>query len=99
MGLLLNPVLYALFKYSPALFGEANPGFLQSIAGWSFLDRMALCFGVIIAILALMTAINPLKQPVELPVNENMNLDESKSAKFWGIVVVLLTIALYAVFF
>ncbi|NOX60181.1 MAG: sodium/solute symporter, partial [Planctomycetes bacterium] len=60
VGLLLNPVLYGLFKFSPRIFGDANPGFLATIAGWSFLDRMALCFGIVVATLTVLTIVAPL---------------------------------------
>lgn len=99
VGLLLNPVLYGLFKFSPDIFGDSNPGFLSWAAGLSFLDRMALCFGIVVATLGVITALNPLKQPVELPVNENMDLQSSSTAKFWGAVVVVLTLVLYVIFY
>lgn len=84
VGLLLNPILYGALKY-----------FAPQIA---FLDRMAICFGVVLAVLATMTYLNPLEKPVELPVNEKMNLDSSPVAKFFGGVVVVMTISLYILF-
>ena len=98
VGLILNPILYGLFKFSPSLFGDATPGLLAAIARWSFLDRMALCFGIVVAVLSAMTIIHPLKTPIELPVNEKMDMQSSKGAKSCGIVVVVLTLILYAVF-
>jgi len=98
VGLLLNRILYGLFKFSPALLGEANPGFLAAIAEWSFLDRMALCFGILVAVLTFLTLAYPLKTPVDLPVNEKMNLETSKGAKAFGMFVVALTLALYVIF-
>jgi SSS family solute:Na+ symporter len=98
VGLLLNPVLYGLFKYSPKLFGEYTPGFLATVAKWSFLDRMALCFGILILVLGTLTALSPLKRPVELPVNPEMDVTPSKGAMAFGGVVCVLTVALYAIF-
>jgi SSS family solute:Na+ symporter len=98
VGLVLNPLLYGLFKFSPELLGDANPAFLAKVAEWSFLNRMALCFGLIIAVLSVLTAVNPLKQPVDLPVNKDMNLDSSPGAKLFGLGVVIATIALYVIF-
>lgn len=95
VGLVLNPLLYGLFKFSPYIFGEANPALLVRIAEWSFLDRMALCFGIVLSVLALITIVKPLKSPVELPVNEKMDLTSSPSAKFFGWVVILMTGGLY----
>ncbi|TVS13832.1 MAG: transporter [Planctomycetaceae bacterium] len=98
VGLLLNPVLYGVFKFSPSIPVLQNFYPLQWIAAWSFLDRMALCFGLVIAVLTAMTLIWPLREPVELPVNEKMDLESSKGAKLGGIVVVVLTLILYVIF-
>ena len=98
VGLLLNPVLYGLFKFSPMLFGDANPGFLNGAAALSFLDRMALCFGLVVAVLTVLTLATPLKKPVDLPVNETMDITPSKGAMVFGGFVCVLTVALYAVF-
>jgi SSS family solute:Na+ symporter len=98
VGLLASPVLYGLFKFSPWIPGLKGVGFLQFVAGWSFLDRMSLCFGLIMAALTVLTLVNPLKKPVELPVNEKMNLETSKGALFYGIGVVILTLLLYVIF-
>jgi len=85
VGLLLNPVLYGTLKY-------AAPGI-------AFLDRMAICFGIVLAVLAIMTKLNPLSEPVKLPVNDSIDLTSSPGAKFWGGVVVVLTLVLYGIFF
>lgn len=84
IGILLNPVLYGGLKY-----------LAPSIA---FLDRMAICLGVIVAVLALLTVLFPLKEPVQLPVNEKMDIRSSPGAKIMGGVVVALTIVLYIIF-
>ena len=98
VGLLLNPILYGLFKYSPSIpvLNAVYP--LQVIAKWSFLDRMALCFGIVIAVLTLMTLVAPLRKPIELPVNEKMNVESSKGAMICGLGVVVLTVILYVIF-
>lgn len=98
VGLLLNPVLYGLFKFSPKLLRGANPGFLQAVAAWSFLDRMALCFGLLIVVLTIMTLVSPLQKPVDLPVNPKMDVTPSKGAMVFGGFVCVATIALYVVF-
>ncbi len=98
VGLLLNPVLYGLFKYSPKLFGDATPGFMATVADWSFLDRMALCFGIVVTVLTVLTILSPLKEPVKLPVNENMDTTPSKGSMVFGGLVCVLTVALYIVF-
>ena len=84
VGLIINPVVYyALAKVLP---------------GMAFLDRMALSFFCVLAVMALITVIKPLKEPVVLPTNTNINLDSSPIAKIFGAVVVVLTLALYAYF-
>jgi SSS family solute:Na+ symporter len=98
VGLLLNPILYGLFKFSPKLLGDANPGFLATVAEWSFLDRMGLCFGIVIATLTLLTLVAPLKKPVDLPVNPQMDVTPSKGAMVCGGMVIAATVVLYAVF-
>ena len=85
VGLILNPILYGSLKYMAP--------------GIAFLDRMAICFGIVVAVLAVMTKLNPLSEPVELPVNDSIDLTSSSVAKFWGGVVVVLTAVLYWVFF
>ncbi|MEO0529531.1 MAG: sodium/solute symporter [Planctomycetota bacterium] len=85
IGILLNPFLYGGLKL-----------FAPQIA---FLDRMAICLGVIVVVLGLLTAAFPLKEPVQLPVNEKMDITSSPGAKIGGLVVVALTIALYVIFY
>ena len=98
VGLILNPVLYGIFKFSPQIPGLKDIGVLQTVAGWSFLDRMALCFGLIVAVLTVMTVVRPLPKPVDLPVNPKMDMTTSNGAKAFGAFVILLTLALYVIF-
>jgi SSS family solute:Na+ symporter len=63
-----------------------------------FLNRMAVCFGVVCATLAIVTILRPLKQPVVMPQTDLISLESSKSAKVWGIVVVVVTLMLYWMF-
>ncbi len=84
VGLLLNPALYGILKYA--------------VPDLSFLNRMAICFFVVMAVLTLITVLRPLEKPVVLPENKSMNLDGSKGAKVFGLLVVILTAALYVIF-
>ena len=84
LGIVINAALYGTLKVA-----------LPSVA---FLDRMAICFGVVLAVLAVLTLINPLKEPVKLPVNHEIALESSPSAKILGWVVVALTLVLYVIF-
>ncbi len=84
VGLIINPILYGALKY-----------FAPDIA---FLNRMAICFFVILAVLAMMTFVKPLPEPVTLPVNPTMDMRTDPRTKIFGIAVVLLTLTLYVIF-
>ena len=99
VGLLINPVLYGIFKFSTSIPVLKDIKLMNDIAGWSFLNRMALCLGIIIAVLTAITLAKPLKEPIEMPVNEKMDMTSSKGTKIFGVVVIALTIALYVIFF
>lgn len=94
VGLILNPVLYGILKWGD----QTGIGFLKTLSELSFLDRMAVCFFIVIIVLTTITLIKPLPKPVELPVNAKMDLSTTKNAKIFGVVVVILTIALYIIF-
>ena len=106
VGLILNPILYGLFKYSEWIVAhtigvEAAPrvyAFAQTLSGIAFLNRMAICFGLVLLTLTIMRLVSPMAKPVDLPVNEKMNLQTSADVKLWGGLVILATLALYAVF-
>ena len=84
VGMLLNLVVYGflLWRYPDI----------------AFLNRMAICFAVILAVLAIMTLLKPLPQPVTLPINESMDMRTDGRTKIFGIVVVVLTLTLYVIF-
>jgi SSS family solute:Na+ symporter len=85
VGILLNVILYGALKWFIA----------PDVA---FLNRMAICFGVVMATLAIVTLVKPLARPVVMPTSDLIALESSKSAKFWGIVVVIATLLLYVIF-
>jgi solute:Na+ symporter, SSS family len=84
LGILLNVVLYGSLKL---MFPEI-----------AFLNRMAICLGAVVAVLALATLLHPLKEPVQMPVNTAIPLTSSKSAKIGGLVICAATILLYIIF-
>lgn len=96
VGIGLNVIAYGAFKWviGPMLVAK----------GWwyadqiAFLDRMAICFFIVLAAGLLLTLIKPMTTPVTMPVNEAIELESSKGAKLVGVGVVLATLALYAVF-
>ncbi len=85
LGLILSPIIYgALF------FGCSD---------MAFLNRMAITVGVIALVLAIVTVINPLKDVIKLPETAQIDLQWSKGSIYLGCLVVVLTIALYVIFF
>jgi SSS family solute:Na+ symporter len=93
MGIGLNVVSYGGFKW---LVGP----WLVSKGWWyaeqiAFLDRMAICFFIVLLAGVLLTLFKPMKQPVTMPVNDTIALESSSGAKAVGIVVVIATLALY----
>jgi solute:Na+ symporter, SSS family len=88
-GILLNPIVYAFLKWGLPKFG------VPEIA---FLDRMAISFGVTLAVLGLITVVKPLREPIQMPEQTKINLTSSAGAKFFGVIVVIATLALYWVF-
>ena len=84
VGLVVNPVIYGLLKvFAPNL---------------AFLDRMAVCLFVVLAIMTVLTLLKPLETPVVLPTNNRIQLESSKGAKTAGIAVVVITLLLYGIF-
>ncbi|MDZ7620581.1 MAG: sodium/solute symporter [Patescibacteria group bacterium] len=84
VGLLLNPILYGTLKIAAPQI--------------AFLNRMAICFVVVLAVLAIMTVLKPLKTPIVLPVNEKMDMRTDRGTRVFGFVVVAMAVALYVIF-
>jgi len=85
LGLLLSPVIYGILFFA-----------------WhemAFLNRMAITVGVIAVVLLIITLIKPLKEAIKLPETTKIELEWSKGSMYFGCFVILLTLALYVVFF
>jgi solute:Na+ symporter, SSS family len=96
MGILLNAVAYGALKWGVGdAIVSAGLWFAPTI---SFLDRMALCFLLVLLASGIATLLHPLKEPAKLPINESMSLEPSKIAAFGGVAVVVLTAVLYIIF-
>jgi SSS family solute:Na+ symporter len=67
-------------------------------SGIPFLNRMAICFGVVFLVMMVITLVKPLAKPVVMPVTDLIALESSKIAKIWGAGVVVATLVLYVVF-
>jgi SSS family solute:Na+ symporter len=84
VGLVVNPIVYGILKIgAPSL---------------AFLDRMAVCLFVILGLMAVITWLKPLAQPVVLPTQTRIQLESSPGAKTAGIAVVVVTLILYVIF-
>jgi SSS family solute:Na+ symporter len=84
LGILVNVLLY---------------GYLYLFqAGIPFLNRMAICFGVVFVVMMGITLVKPLPKPIVLPVTDLIALESSKIAKVGGIAVVICTLILYFIF-
>ncbi len=64
----------------------------------AFLDRMAVAFFCVIAIMTVITFLRPLDKPIEMPVKTKIDLEPSRTALAFGAAVVVATLALYAYF-
>jgi SSS family solute:Na+ symporter len=97
IGLILSPVIYGgLFLIADNT--DFEPGSVANLLIDPFLNRMAITIILISTVLGTITLLRPLKEPIKLPVQEGMEVQESRGAKTAGIVVVIATIALYVIF-
>ncbi len=78
----------------PVVFG----GLKMAMPSLAFLDRMAVAFFIVLAILTAMTMISPKKDPDELEHAPDIELVSSRGAKFAGALVVMATVTLYVIF-
>ncbi|WPJ95522.1 sodium/solute symporter [Coraliomargarita algicola] len=96
VGIGLNVVSYGAFKWLVGPWLVSNGWwYAEQIA---FLDRMAICFFIVLLAGLILTAVKPMKKPVVMPVNDVIVLESSKGAQICGVLVVVATIALYAIF-
>jgi len=84
LGLALSPLFYLIIKI-------VRPEI-------AFLDRMAITVGMLFVIMWIVTMIAPRKEAFVVQQNTNMELESSGVAKFFGVLVVIVTIALYIIF-
>ncbi|MDQ8203244.1 sodium/solute symporter [Pelagicoccus sp. SDUM812003] len=96
VGIATNVVAYGLFKWALGPWLVSNGWWYSD--SMAFLDRMAVCFFIVLIVGAILTKVSPMAKPVEMPENKEIALETSPIAKFWGVVVVVATIGLYVVF-
>jgi SSS family solute:Na+ symporter len=63
-----------------------------------FLNRMAICFALCLAVMWVITKVRPLPQPIEFKKQSNLNLASSRGALVAGIIIVLITLVFYVIF-
>jgi solute:Na+ symporter, SSS family len=59
---------------------------------------MAVCFGLCILTMTIIRLVKPLPEPIKFEAKTNIELKGSKGAFIAGIVVIVLTLALYVIF-
>ena len=83
-ALLLNiPIYGALIYFFPDM---------------AFLNAMVVTVGILTAYMIVMTVLQPLSEPKQLPTQEGMDLTTDSSIKIMGAVVITLTVILYYIF-
>ncbi len=88
IGLLLNPVLYGVLNLAGKWTGVEI----------DFLNAMAVCLVVNLAVMFVLGHFMRLPQPVVFQTNTHLNLETSQGAKWAGIGVVVATAILYVIF-
>ncbi|MBU2491628.1 MAG: solute:sodium symporter family transporter [Bacteroidetes bacterium] len=83
-ALLLNLLIYAALLI---WFGEI-----------AFLNRMAISFILVIIVMSIITIINPLDKPKELPIRKDFDMTATTPVKWAGAAVVVITLILYGIF-
>ena len=84
VGLVTNIIAYSVLKF-------AAPSI-------QFLNRMAICFALVLIVMSLIALVKPLAQPMQFEQKTSLDLKTSNGAKIAGIVVVIITLILYVVF-
>ncbi|MBN2337474.1 MAG: sodium/solute symporter [Acidobacteria bacterium] len=106
-GILAAFVFGMIFKRCPPAAGVtalvSSPliyGFLFfAAADMAFLNRMAVTFAVILVLMALITALRPLRQPRTMPVREGFeDIALAPSVQYLGAAVIAVTLVLYWIF-
>ncbi|MEE2876659.1 MAG: solute:sodium symporter family transporter [Candidatus Neomarinimicrobiota bacterium] len=108
----ISPGIVAVFFFgiinrraplSAALWGMALSVPLYGALNWAFpniafLNHMAISFTVIVAVMAIITRVNPLPEPVMFVESGEVDLTPSPRARKLAAVIVVLTIFLYIIF-
>ena len=105
-GILAVFVFGMIAKRAPAAAGVVGLlvtvpvyGFLQwQFNQIAFLNRMAMTFVAVIAVMILITIIKPLAEPKVMPVREDFDMKPTPSVAWLGAVVIAATVVMYIIF-
>lgn len=89
VGLLTNIVSYG----GMYLMGQYKIG-----PDIQFLNRMAICFGLCLVVMTIITMLKPLAQAIEFKQQTKLDLRSSKGAMIGGVIVIVITLILYVLF-
>ena len=84
VGLVTNVIAYSVLKFA--------------VPSIQFLNRMAICFALVLIVMSLITLVRPLAQPMQFEQKTSIDIRTSNGAKIAGIVVVIITLILYVLF-
>ncbi|HUW18498.1 MAG TPA: sodium/solute symporter [Sedimentisphaerales bacterium] len=105
-GILAVFVFGMIFKKAPPAAGVTGLlltvpvyGFLQWQFGWiAFLNRMAITFGVVLLVMVIITLSKPMAHAKVLPIREEFDMRPTPAVAWLGVLVIIVTLALYVVF-
>jgi len=106
-GILAAFVFGLIFKRTPAAAAVAaivlnvpvyGVLYLAASDHIAFLNRMAITFASLIAVMAVITYLKPLKEPVVMPVREGIDMKPAPTVLWLGGIVIAVTITLYIIF-
>jgi SSS family solute:Na+ symporter len=96
-ALIVNVVIYGFLLICFSGYDLFN-NLGTTISTIAFLNRMAISFGVILAVMIILTLAKPLSEPKTLPVREEFDMRPAPSVVWLGGAVIVITLALYAIF-
>jgi solute:Na+ symporter, SSS family len=84
IGLLTNMVAYSALKVA--------------VPSIQFLNRMAICFALVLIVMSVITLLKPLAQPMQFEHKTTIDVRSSRSAAIAGVFVIVFTLILYVLF-
>ena len=96
-ALVLGPVLYAIFQIlnKDGMFANVLD---ERVLDMHYLTQVLAAFGIIFAVMVVITLISPLSEPKKLPVRENMDLKTEPVVKIAGALVIAGVVAFFIIF-